>query len=269
MPIPKDEAVYAFAEPQHGHFTTAQGNSVGLGRNMLSEMFVRAAIERVSRGVYRVTHFPISPFSQYVEAMLWPEGGVQAVIARPRLRFSGADDRRLDQGSHGRPDAAVEALHVPAHWEAARHDTGEHNPSRHHGALQRLAVGHSEHRREPGRRDPGGPRDVASRGKPSSPCGTRTGGPRRSRHTRHGVRISLPWRTSWADHPGPGRRQAGTAPIHPRDRQRTGPRRPGGRLRHSGRRSGSGRGGGRVACPRHRGAGVSPMAIGARDRRSR
>jgi hypothetical protein len=93
MPITKDEAVYALAEAQHGYFTTAQAEAAGLRRNMLTKMAIRGAVERVSRGVYRITHFPISPFSQYVEAMLWPEGGVQAVIShQSALAFHGLSD---------------------------------------------------------------------------------------------------------------------------------------------------------------------------------
>src|SRR5439155_19923344 len=41
-------------------------------------------IERVSRGVYRLTRFPLSPLGQYMEAVLWPQvrrPGARAVIS--------------------------------------------------------------------------------------------------------------------------------------------------------------------------------------------
>jgi predicted transcriptional regulator of viral defense system len=37
-------------------------------------------IERVSRGVYRLTRFPVSPIGQYMEASLWPQ------VRRPEAR---------------------------------------------------------------------------------------------------------------------------------------------------------------------------------------
>lgn len=33
----------------------------------------RGDIERLTRGVYRLTRYPISPFGQYIEAALWPQ----------------------------------------------------------------------------------------------------------------------------------------------------------------------------------------------------
>ncbi len=41
-------------------------------------------IERLSRGVYRLTRYPISPFGQYMEAALWPQvrrAGVHGTIS--------------------------------------------------------------------------------------------------------------------------------------------------------------------------------------------
>ncbi len=93
MPITKDQMVYELAEPQHGYFTSAQARSAGLLKDMLVKMARRGAIERVSRGVYRVINFPVSPFSQYVEAMLWPQQGVRAVISHvSALTFHGLSD---------------------------------------------------------------------------------------------------------------------------------------------------------------------------------
>ena len=81
MPVTKDEMVYELAEPQHGYFTSAQAKAAGLLQDMLTKMARRGVIERVSRGVYRMTNYPVSPYSQFMEVVLWPQEGVQAVIS--------------------------------------------------------------------------------------------------------------------------------------------------------------------------------------------
>ncbi len=43
-------------------------------------MATRGTLERLSWGVYRVPHFPISTFAEYMEACFWP-AGVLGVIA--------------------------------------------------------------------------------------------------------------------------------------------------------------------------------------------
>jgi len=93
VPVTKDELVYALAEPQHGYFTSAQAKAAGLLVDMLQKMARRGVIERVSRGVYRMMNFPLSPYSQLMEAVLWPHEGVQAVISHhSALAFHGLSD---------------------------------------------------------------------------------------------------------------------------------------------------------------------------------
>ena len=46
----------------------------------LVQLHDRGALERVSRGLYRLTHFPLSSLSQYMEATLWPQ------VRRPDAR---------------------------------------------------------------------------------------------------------------------------------------------------------------------------------------
>lgn len=93
MPVTKDEEVYALAEPQHGYFTSAQAKAAGLIQNTLTMMAHRGAIERVSRGVYRIANYPVSPLSQYMEAVLWPQAGIKGVIShQSALAFHGLSD---------------------------------------------------------------------------------------------------------------------------------------------------------------------------------
>lgn len=56
-----------------GYFTAAQAREAGLHQVRLAQLHHRDDIERVTRGVYRLTRYPISPLGQYMEAALWPQ----------------------------------------------------------------------------------------------------------------------------------------------------------------------------------------------------
>jgi predicted transcriptional regulator of viral defense system len=66
------QRVYEVAANQGGYITTAQAAETEVKQNTLTKMAARGQLERVSWGVYRLVHFPISPLDQYVEATLWP-----------------------------------------------------------------------------------------------------------------------------------------------------------------------------------------------------
>jgi predicted transcriptional regulator of viral defense system len=68
-----DATLYELAEAQAGYFTAAQAREAGLHQVRLAQLHQRGDIERVSRGVYRLTRYPISPLGQYMEAALWPQ----------------------------------------------------------------------------------------------------------------------------------------------------------------------------------------------------
>lgn len=68
-----DIVLYEIAENQAGYFTAAQARAAGLHQVRLVQLAQQGAIERVSRGVYRFTRFPISPLGHYMEAVLWPQ----------------------------------------------------------------------------------------------------------------------------------------------------------------------------------------------------
>ena len=68
-----DTTLYKLAEPQAGYFTAAQALEAGVLQVRLAQLHQRGDIERVTRGVYRLARYPISPLGQYMEAALWPQ----------------------------------------------------------------------------------------------------------------------------------------------------------------------------------------------------
>jgi predicted transcriptional regulator of viral defense system len=75
-----DTKLYELAEPQLGYFTTDQASEAGILPIRLLQLVKSEDIERVSRGVYRLTKFPVSALGQYMEATLWPQ------VRRPGVR---------------------------------------------------------------------------------------------------------------------------------------------------------------------------------------
>ena len=79
-----DTTLYELADTQAGYFTAAQARDAGVLQVRLAQLHQSGDIERVSRGVYRLTRYPISPLGQYMEATLWPQvrrPGTHAVIS--------------------------------------------------------------------------------------------------------------------------------------------------------------------------------------------
>ncbi len=72
--------LYQIAESQLGSFTAAQARVAGVHQVRLIQLHHSGDIQRVSRGVYRLVRFPLSPLSQYMEAALWPR------VRRPDAR---------------------------------------------------------------------------------------------------------------------------------------------------------------------------------------
>ena len=68
-----DHILYGIAEDQAGYFTAAQARTAGLHQVRLIQLAQQGDVERVSRGVYRFTRFPVSPLGHYMEAVLWPQ----------------------------------------------------------------------------------------------------------------------------------------------------------------------------------------------------
>ena len=99
-----DTTLYALAEAQAGYFTAAQAREAGLHQVRLAQLNQRGDIERVTRGVYRLTRYPISPLGQYMEAALWPQ------VRRPDAH--GVISHESALAIYGLSDASPAKVHV-------------------------------------------------------------------------------------------------------------------------------------------------------------
>lgn len=70
---PDWDALYATAETQAGHFTLAQAAACGYAPQLLQKHLARERIERVRRGIYRLTHFPRTENEELVALWLWSD----------------------------------------------------------------------------------------------------------------------------------------------------------------------------------------------------
>ena len=99
-----DEKLYEIADRQLGYFTAAQAKAAGVQQVRLVQLHQTGDVERVSRGVYRLTRFPISPLGQYMEAALWPQ------VRRPDAR--GIVSHASALAVHGLSDASPAKVHL-------------------------------------------------------------------------------------------------------------------------------------------------------------
>ena len=76
---PDYDLLYAIAEGQSGYFTAGQALKAGYSRERLSDLTARGRFQRVGHGVYRLTHFPGSPYEDLFIA--WLRVGPNAVIS--------------------------------------------------------------------------------------------------------------------------------------------------------------------------------------------
>jgi predicted transcriptional regulator of viral defense system len=67
------DELFALAEEQDGLFTSKEARSLGIQDSVLVRLRQRGRLERMSRGVYRITHYPAERFAQYREAVLWAQ----------------------------------------------------------------------------------------------------------------------------------------------------------------------------------------------------
>ena len=99
-----DTTLYELADDQIGYFTAAQARAAGLHQVRLAQLHQRGDIERVTRGVYRLTRYPISPLGQYMEAVLWPQ------VRRPEAH--GVISHESALAIYGLSDASPAKVHV-------------------------------------------------------------------------------------------------------------------------------------------------------------
>ena len=76
---PDYDRLYEVAERQAGYFTAAQARSAGFSWERLSSNAKTGRFQRISRGVYRLTHFPGSPFEDLF--VVWLRTGLNSVIS--------------------------------------------------------------------------------------------------------------------------------------------------------------------------------------------
>lgn len=65
------DELFALAEEQDGLFTSKEARSLGIRDSVLVRLRQRGRLERMSRGVYRIAHYPADRLAQYREAVLW------------------------------------------------------------------------------------------------------------------------------------------------------------------------------------------------------
>ena len=99
-----DSLLYGLAESQSGYFTAAQARSAGLHLVRLVQLERSEDIERVSRGVYRLTRYPVSPLGQYMEAALWPQ------VRRPGAHGTVSHESAL--AMYGLSDVSPSKVHI-------------------------------------------------------------------------------------------------------------------------------------------------------------
>lgn len=99
-----DTVLYGIAEDQAGYFTAAQARAAGLHQVRLVQLAQQGDIERLSRGVYRFTRFPVSRLGHYMEAVLWPQ------VRRPDV--AGVISHQSALSIHELSDVSPARVHV-------------------------------------------------------------------------------------------------------------------------------------------------------------
>ncbi len=99
-----DSTLYELAESQAGYFTAAQARLAGLHPVRLVQLENTEDIQRLSRGVYRLARYPISPFGQYMEASLWPQ------VRRPEMRGTISHESAL--AMYGLSNVSPSKMHI-------------------------------------------------------------------------------------------------------------------------------------------------------------
>ena len=73
MPRTRMDELYALAEEHDGLLASKDARALGIQDSVLVRLAQRGRLERTSRGVYRIAHFPADRLAQYREAVLWAQ----------------------------------------------------------------------------------------------------------------------------------------------------------------------------------------------------
>ena len=71
MPRTRMDELYALAEEHDGLLPSKEARALGIKDSVLVRLAQRGRLERMSRGVYRIAHYPADRLAQYREAILW------------------------------------------------------------------------------------------------------------------------------------------------------------------------------------------------------
>ncbi len=71
MPRTRMDELVAIAEGHDGLLTSREARVAGIQDSVLVRLAQRGRLERMSRGVYRIAHYPADRLAQYREAVLW------------------------------------------------------------------------------------------------------------------------------------------------------------------------------------------------------
>jgi predicted transcriptional regulator of viral defense system len=67
------DELYALAEERDGLLTSKEARALGIQDSVLIRLAQRGRLERMTRGVYRIAHYPADRLAQYREAVLWAQ----------------------------------------------------------------------------------------------------------------------------------------------------------------------------------------------------
>lgn len=71
MPRTRMDELFALAEEHDGLLTSKDARAAGIQDSVLVRLAQRGRLERMTRGVYRIAHYPADRLAQYREAVLW------------------------------------------------------------------------------------------------------------------------------------------------------------------------------------------------------
>jgi predicted transcriptional regulator of viral defense system len=71
MPRTRMDELHGLAEEHDGLLMSRDARALGIRDSVLVRLAQRGRLERVSRGVYRIAHYPADRLAQYREAVLW------------------------------------------------------------------------------------------------------------------------------------------------------------------------------------------------------
>ena len=71
MPRTRMDELFALAGEHDGLLTSKEARAAGIQDSVLVRLAQRGRLERMTRGVYRIAHYPADRFAQYREAVLW------------------------------------------------------------------------------------------------------------------------------------------------------------------------------------------------------